>query len=269
MTREVMESLMTTSESALEEVRAQAEALAEDRVLAVDAHVPMLVLAIALSAARIEEVVAASSSKIPRDFDLANVTRLRTYAAAAWQAHVRATWMKKRVMRALLDESAACHEALLVWARGLADVGWIRKDAIAALGRHEGTHAVAHDLLELVEVLSGVGPRLALMGMQDWHLARASALGLDLFVSLAASSRVDAAAKRMQARAFSLLVWAYDECRSVIRWLRRDEGDLEDIAPSLGVRLRPDEDDDDDDEPVRELPPIVTQPSPMKRCLPN
>jgi hypothetical protein len=106
--------------------------------------------------------------------------------------------------------------------------------------------------------------------MQDWHLARASALGLDLFVALAAGSRVDETSKRLRARTFSLLVWAYDECRRLIRWLRWDEDDLEDIAPSIGIPARPDdEDDDDDDAPLREVPAAEPEPSPTKRCLPN
>jgi hypothetical protein len=274
VTKDVMEALMKASESALAEVRAQAEALAEDRVLPLDGHLPMAVLAVALSVQRIEEVVAASPSRIPEEFDLANVTRLRTYAAAAWEAHVRATWVKTKAMRALLDESFACRECLLVWARGLADVGWIRKEALAEIGQRKGSYALAHDLLGLAALLSDVGPRLALMGMQDWHLARASALGLDLFVALAAGSRVDQASKRMRARAFSLLAWAYDECRRLIRWLRWEERDFEDIAPSIGMPVRPEDDDDEEDDeedeaPSRDVPPAETLPSPTKRCLPN
>jgi hypothetical protein len=247
VTQEMIEELIAAGEPAFEAARAEREALAPDRLLPVEVHVPMIVLAVAMTASRIEEVVGAAQATIPATFDRANVTRLRTYAAAAWRAHVRSTRVSRSGMRKLLADAVQCRQALLVWAHGLADCGWLRKDQLAGIGHEDGPHALALDCVGLAEVLTETWPRCEMLGLHAQHLARATALGLDLVVALSAGTHaVDDGALRERARAFSVLERAYEECRRLIRWLRRDEGDLEDIAPSIGTPVEPDDEGDDD-----------------------
>jgi hypothetical protein len=263
-TRDVIEELMAASATAFEDARGDAETLAEHRVLAVDVHVPTIVLAVAMSAPRIEEIVAASSARIPETFDLVNVIRLRTFAAAAWHAHAQATGVNPKLMRETFAEAVSCREALLHWAQGLAEHGWIRKEPLAGIGRHNDACALAYDVIGLAALLSTTWPRSAALGLQVWHLARATALGLELLLAQSARSRVEESAYRMRARTFSVVVWAYDECRQLIRQLRHDEGDHDDIAPSIGVPARPDDDDQD-----LAMSPDDTHRGPTRRCVSN
>jgi len=270
LTRDVIEALISTSPPALANARARAERLAEDRVLAVDVHVPTIVLAVAISAPRIEEVIAAASSRIPTTFDPADVANLRTYAAAAWHAHVRATVVSNARMQTLLDEAVACREALLVWARGLAETGWLARAPHADTGRRSDARALAHDIVALVELLTEAWPQIGVFGIQGWHLARATGLALDLLVAREAGTRVDEGARRMRARAFSVLAWAYDACRELLRELRRDDGDLEDIAPCIGVPERPEDEEPQLDGPSPcDLRPDASRSALDRRCLPN
>lgn len=72
----------------------------------------------------------------------------------------------------------------------------------------------------------------------------------------------------MRARTFSALVWAYDACRQLLHELRRDEGDAETIAPSLGVPELPDDEVTDAPSP-REPTPQDSPQAAALATLPN
>jgi hypothetical protein len=68
---------------------------------------------------------------------------------------------------------------------------------------------------------------------------RAPELALEIHVLLGAKMLAKASEEQsMKQRAFTLLVMAYDECRSAVEFLRRREGDAASFTPSLFVKKR-------------------------------
>jgi hypothetical protein len=245
-TRKAARALMATSAAAFAEVRREIEALAETRVLPVDVHVPCVAVAVRLAVPRIEDVLSASA-EIPPSFDLAKIHRLRVYAAAAWHAYTLSFPVNRSLIEGLSGEATACRETFSMYAHAFVQQGWIRGPA--RVGSKPGMQALAHDVLDLAEMLSEAWPRIEGVGLQGWHLARASAIGLDLLIAWSVKSNDPPAdAERTCARALSVLAYVYDDCRALIRQLRAADGDADDIAPPVGVPDDPDNDDSDEDQ---------------------
>jgi hypothetical protein len=200
---------------------------------------------------------------VPASFDLRNVTRLRLYAAAAWHAYVRTVPLTHELMQAVFREAIPFHREMTRWARRLAGLGWIRTEPLAQIGRDEGARDLAHELVALAEWLTEAWPHCETLGLHGSHLARSTALGVDMLVVLSPEPRaVDADSRRALARAFELMARAYDECRRIVAWIRHREGDLEDIAPALDALGQ------SPDDPPRGR--VTTPPrEPARRCLPN
>jgi len=76
------------------------------------------------------------------------------------------------------------------------------------------------------------------------EVVRAAKLGSKLHLALGARLQqngelvASSAAADRRSRAFTKLVKAYEECRSAIAFIRRREGDADDIAPSLSTTAR-------------------------------
>ncbi len=230
-TRDIIEALIAGSRAAFEETRVEREAIRDPEDVPGDVNVGLVVLAIVMSAPRIEETVEAARARVPASFDLRNVTRLRLYAAATWHALVRTTPASQFVAQALFREAIPVHRTMSAWARRLAQLGWIRREPPQRIGNAEAPRPLAHDLVTLAEWLTEAWPQCEPLGLPASELARSTAIGLDLFVLMSNEPRAED--PRTLALAFELMARAYDECRRLVALLRRREGDLEDIAPAL------------------------------------
>ena len=190
--------------------------------------------------------VAARSTEIPEAFELAKIHSLRVYAAATWHAYVQSLTVNASLVDGLRREATECRATLLMYADALAEHGWIRKRP-GRMGTKAGMQALAHDVLDLAERLSEAWPRIQAVGIEGWHLVHASAIGLDLLIVRSVRSHVpDPHAEQTCARALSVFAYAYDECRELVRRWKAGDEDLEEIAPSIGVLDRDDEDENED-----------------------
>ncbi|WP_437590230.1 hypothetical protein [Sorangium sp. So ce1000] len=176
---------------------------------------------------------------------LSQLDKLQTYALAAWYAHLLAlpTSAGPDALKRLLDEAAPLREDLLVAAEALAHKGIVDAQRVAEIRSGQGHLDTANDLVALAALFSEVWDAVKNRTTVEWgDVERASRLGPELLVALGARQQPglpapkagDAAERR--ARAFTLLVNAYDACRRAASYLRWNEGDAEAIAPSLFAR---------------------------------
>ncbi|WP_437743662.1 hypothetical protein WMF39_00845 [Sorangium sp. So ce1504] len=173
---------------------------------------------------------------------LSQLDKLQTYALAAWYAHLLAlpTSSGPDALKRLLDDAAPLREDLLVAAEALAHKGIVDAQRVAEIRSGQGHLDTANDLVALAALFSEVWDAVKNRTTVEWgDVERASRLGPELLVALGARQQPglpapkagDAAERR--ARAFTLLVNAYDACRRAASYLRWNEGDADAIAPSL------------------------------------
>ena len=172
-------------------------------------------------------------------FNLARFDKLEQYALAVRHAHqlylgVRAPNTPLAQRRA---ELAALRDQLLRAARSLADHGLLDVAPLERCKTAKGYQALAADVSTLVTVFQAHWPEIEhKTPVTRAMLADAASRAVDLVSVLssrgqAAAVGSDAAARR--AKAFTLLVRAYDDARGAVEYLRREEGDAAVIAPSL------------------------------------
>ncbi|HET6583165.1 MAG TPA: hypothetical protein VFG69_06955 [Nannocystaceae bacterium] len=238
-TRETVRELLALGPAAMEELRGEIEAVPDERVIACDLYVPGIAIAVTLAVPRIEEIVAAGRD-IPAEFEIEKILRVGGYAAAAWHAYVRAMEVSDVVVDALVHEATACREALLSYVTACARHGWVRKAPLANVGKVAGPRGLALDVVDLAELLSECWWQVEALGFPRALIGRATALGVDLLVAVSQPKRpADPDAARTCARAFTLLLTTYDECRTLVRRLRYREGDHDEIAPPIGIASGP------------------------------
>ncbi|MGK3992261.1 hypothetical protein [Sorangium sp. So ce1024] len=176
---------------------------------------------------------------------LSQLDKLQTYALAAWYAHLLALPASggQDALKGLLAEAAPLREDLLVAAEALAHKGIVDAQRVAEIRRGQGHLDTANDLVALAALFGEAWDAVKNRTTVEWEdVERASRLGPELLVALGARQQPgvpapkagDAAERR--ARAFTLLVNAYDACRRAASYLRWNEGDADAIAPSLFAR---------------------------------
>lgn len=172
--------------------------------------------------------------------DLGLLDRLETYALAAWYAHL--LWLSsggaENALKPLLAEAVPLRENLLSDAEALARRGLLDADAVAEIRAGHGHMDTANDLVALSALFTASWPEIASKtAATEDEVKRAGELGPQILAALGVREHgvaplpTDATDKR--ARAFSLFVHAYAQTRRAVAYLRWDEGDADEIAPSL------------------------------------
>ena len=167
--------------------------------------------------------------------------KLMTYALAAWYAHLLALPATSQdTLKQLKEEAAKLRETLLVAAEALGHKGVIDADRVADIRSGQGDLDMANDLVMLAALFAEAWEVVKNKTAIDWaEVDRASHLGPELLIALGARDQPTMPQPRMadpaerRARAFTLLVNAYDACRRAVTYLRWEEDDADIIAPSL------------------------------------
>lgn len=181
-------------------------------------------------------------------FAIAKLDKLADYALAAFYAHATAAPSPvDATFPALMDEATELRERLLVAAEAMVHFGLLDAARVATIRAGNGQIDTAKDLVacsamfkEQWATLEGKQP------VTVEEVERAGKLGTELMLVLGpktvraqvgepAATAVDA---DRRARAFTLLVDAYESCRRAVGYLRWSEGDVDVIAPSMFVRAR-------------------------------
>jgi hypothetical protein len=175
-------------------------------------------------------------------FDAAVIGRACDYALSCLYliAVRRPTRTGAETTRDLAAEARALRTKLRKTAEYMADFGVLEARKVAAIPRQAGNLRTAQDLLALASMLRDTWPALegrVLLRADD--LDRANAVGTELVLGLGARLQPGfrdedrAEAVNRLARAFTLMVREYGECRRAVTFARWWHGDANDLAPSL------------------------------------
>ena len=206
------------------------------------------------------------------EFDQSAPKKLRRYALAALYAHVVASEPVRddNGFTPLLDEAIKLRELLLGTAEMLALFGLVSAERVAEIKLGSGHLDTASDLIALRalfgerwEQLRGKTP------VTQEQVERAGVVGTALHEMVASrrftgppSPSVDDS-RRLRAKAFTLLVRKYDECRRGVTFLRWQYGDADKFAPSIYIkgRRRPSTRVVEDEETPQTETPLTPPPS--------
>ncbi|WP_437747018.1 hypothetical protein WMF39_19545 [Sorangium sp. So ce1504] len=210
--------------------------------------------------------------------ELASLDRLEAYALAAWYAHL--AWLSsggaENALKPLLAEAAPLRENLLSDAEALARRGLLDADTVAEIRAGQGYIDTANDLVALSALFTASWSEVAgRTAATEEEVRRAGEIGPQILAALGVREHgkgpgpTEAADRR--ARAFSLLVHAYDQTRRAVTYLRWDEGDADAIAPSLykGRTGRAASSSDAAAAPADEAPAAPTAPAPTGTAAPT
>ncbi|AUX30841.1 MULTISPECIES: hypothetical protein [Sorangium] len=225
--------------AAFDKALPEIEALSPDRLIPLNLDVPRVVSQVLGVLPGLRALRPAIAEHLPT-FELARLDRLETYALAAWYAHLLclSSGDAESAVKPLLAEAARLRENLLGDAEALARRGLLDAEAVADIRAGQGHIDTANDLVALSALFSASWSEIAgRTAATEEEVKRAGEVGPQLLAALGIREHgngpgpTEAADKR--ARAFSLLVHAYDQIRRAVAYLRWDEEDADAIAPSL------------------------------------
>jgi hypothetical protein len=180
-------------------------------------------------------------------FSLDTIAEVEEYALATWYAHAVLEPVRGMavVTNARVQEARKLKATLLVSAGALAHHGYLDAKTVAAIPKQASHVRTADDLLALAAMIQNIWPRVQNhVPVGEEELERAQAVGTDLVLALGARLQPGAkepkraASLSRRARAFTLFMRAYDDCRRVVAYVRGAEGDADRIAPSLYTKKR-------------------------------
>lgn len=225
------------------EVRPELEAIARDQLLPLNVDASAVTTSALGIIPRLAEF-RPELSLMPR-FDLARFDRLETYVLALRYADSRHTMAVKPKdgLRDLAKEGAQLRQLLTSETRTLILRGVLRAEVLAGLRGGRGFFELSADLQSLAVLLDETRPKAAgLSGVTQEEIGRAARISLEMARTRGRRrfSREDIqAAAELRLRAFTRLMWTYEDAQRAIIYLCGRERDPTPIVPSLyGKRKR-------------------------------
>ncbi len=234
------QSAPNAAADAFARVEPELAALAPDSLAPITVDIGAAVSSALAAAPRIREHREALVEQLPHH-DVGALDKLESYAQAAWYAHLVHTYASgsPESAKALIEEAGRLREGLLIAAEALAHRALLDADAVARIRKGSGNADLAGDLIALTALFKdGWGKISGKTAVEKHEIDRAAELGPAVLVASAARKHKTGDTEGQRARAFTLLVNAYDACRRALAYLRWKEGDADTIAPSL-FRKRP------------------------------
>lgn len=223
---------------ALEQIRPEMRALSTDDLVPINLD-PVVATGIARgSLPRIMKYREQLVAEIPK-FDLSSLDKLGTYALALIQAHTAygIATTPPEVLASLAEEATKLRDLLYSDAAALGKRGLLNPAPLNDLKGVAGYRNTATDVLGLALLLRNHWDRIAAKTCVTLaELDRAEVVGQQLLDAV--GIREQSPAKVEQAtierhQAYTLFVNAYDQVRRAISFLRWNDNDVDDIAPSL------------------------------------
>jgi hypothetical protein len=173
------------------------------------------------------------------DFHAPYFEDFETYVRAAYYAQtmLQAASNPPAQFEELIAEASKLRESLLSDARALANRGIMSDKPLESLKGSVGFQNVASDLMTLTNMFRAVWPKLeGKTFVTEEELDRAEVLSDEVVYDLgqreqAPTKIADVSIDRQ--KTFTLFVTAYDQLRRAITFIRWNEGDADEIAPSL------------------------------------
>lgn len=172
-------------------------------------------------------------------FDVAAFDKLEDYAQALKfaQSGFQIATQPPDDLEALVEIGGKLHDRMLADAKALGQYGLFDVKQLDKLKGGNGFNNLAEDLELLSRAMTSAWETIkgkALTPFEDVQTASRIGLRLTRIVGLREQGPARlAAATELRLRAFTLVSRTYEEAREAIGYLRRREGDLENIAPTL------------------------------------
>lgn len=172
-------------------------------------------------------------------FDVAAFDKLEDYAQALKfaQSGFQIATQPPDDLEALVETGGKLHDRMLADAKALGQYGLFDVKQLDKLKGGNGFNNLAEDLELLSRAMTSAWETIkgkALTPFEDVQTASRIGLRLTRIVGLREQGPARlAAATELRLRAFTLVSRTYEEAREAIGYLRRREGDLENIAPTL------------------------------------
>ncbi len=225
------------SDKAYEEVLPEAMALPNSQLTAIRLDIPAAIITTVGVMPKLK-VVYEHAAKLP-EFEAEVFDRLPKYVLALASAHSRylsATTPPEQI-RELLDTATEKRDVFLADARALATRGLINSDVLKEFSGMHGYKNVAFDLMGVIQLLKTTWPNIeGRTALTYDELVEANKLALRLVSAIGhreQSPEQVAASADVRQRMFTLFVDAYEQARRAVIFLRWNNGDADDIAPSL------------------------------------
>jgi hypothetical protein len=250
--------------SALEKIRRELDALSRDDLAPINFE-PISAVVTARGAypniAKYREAIL----ELP-NFQAEHFEQFELYVQAAYcaQTLLQAASSPPEQFQELITEASQLRENLLSDATALAKRGLMSALPLENLKGNTSFKTIASDLMILTHLFRGVWPKLiGKTCVTEEELDRAEVLSDEVIYDLgqrehAPAKIADVSLERQ--KAYTLFLTAYDQLRRAITFIRWNEGDADEIAPSLyagrkrkAVTL---------EEPTPNITAPITQPSP-------
>jgi hypothetical protein len=220
---------------AFAKVEPELASLSAEALAPVTVDVGAAVASVLAAAPRLREHREAVVEQLPHH-PLWALDKLEMYAQAAWYAHLLHSYSHSSPenAKALLDEATRLRESLLIAAEALAHRNLLDADTVARIRKSLAQVDLSGDLLALAALFrESWGKISSKTAVEKSEIDRAAELGPAVLVASAARKHKSTDTEAQRARAFALLVNAYDLCRQALTYLRWKEGDVDTLAPSL------------------------------------
>jgi hypothetical protein len=222
---------------AFAKIEPELAALRPEEILAFPEDLQGVVGAALAAVPRIRAYREAIAAELP-NHPIDKLDHLESYARGALYAYLVHAYSDTSPEKAkeLHDEATKLRDGLLIGAEALAHRNLLDADAVAHIRKGHGNADLAGDLVALAALFrESWGKVSSKTAVEKQEIDRAAELGPAVLVAVAAKKHagksVDTDAQR--ARAYTLLIQAYESCRQALTYLRWKEGDADSIAPSL------------------------------------
>jgi hypothetical protein len=229
---------------AFDALRDERAALDPDELVQINADIPTAATIALASFERLRPLRALVAKKLP-EHEMKHWDALPSYALAALHAHVVTTVPADRDDRVerLLEEARPLREKLLVAAEAIAHAGVFDPDRVAQVRSGAGNVDRAADLVALCALYTERWAEVENRTMvTKEEVRRAGVLGPALLKAIGArdlaSKRSRAELRLERARAFTLLIRAYESCQQAVAYVRFRARDADEYTPSLRPRPR-------------------------------
>jgi len=238
-------------------------------VMAINIDIPAAVTTVMGALPKIKAHRDAVASHLPHH-DIARFDKIEAYALAVGQAQAlyQAASAPAEPLDELVAQAVQSRDLLFSDASALARRNLLDGQKLNDLKGGTGYRNVGFDLLTLVAMMRNNWTAISgNSGVKQAEIDQAAKLGARLIAAVGLreqSPAVVAEAADNRQRAFTLFVTAYDQVRRALSYLQWNEGDVDQIAPSLyagrnnGRRKSPD------------APPVTATPAaPVSPAAPN
>jgi hypothetical protein len=226
------------TQAAYEALLAEIAAVPEDRLLAVNVDVVSAVTTVLGVLPELTALRPQIQEELQK-FDLQRFDKLQQYALAFSHANTlhRGTFPPKGVVTEMGDELTAIRDRLLAVAVSLAAFGLIDPERIKDVKKANGYRPTAADVFTLVEVFKERWPQLenktpiTLSALND-----AGKRAVELLAAVGVREQGPATAGEtalIRQKAFTLFLRTYEDARRAVAYLRAEQEDADDVAPSL------------------------------------